>query len=245
VWFTGRIAYRGEDIAGLEEVEAAPILFGDARPVAARGWHDTESLAFDGATAYVGIEGVNQILRFPSFGQDGVRAPGQPIAVPAQVHRLPHNKGIESLVFVPRDRPLGGTLIAISERGLDPAGNQLAFLIGGPSPGVFTVRRHDNFDISEAALLPSGDLLLLERKFSWLEGLGIRIRRIALATVAPGAVVDGPAIFDADLDQEVDNMEGLDVHRSAQGDTVLTLISDDNFSLLQRTLLLQFKLIDP
>jgi hypothetical protein len=39
-------------------------------------------------------------------------------------------------------------------------------------------------------------------------------------------------------------MEGLSVHRTAAGDLVLTLVSDDNFSLLQRTILLQFKLVE-
>jgi len=29
-----------------------------------------------------------------------------------------------------------------------------------------------------------------------------------------------------------------------QGDTVLTLVSDDNFSMVQRTLLLQFALVE-
>ncbi len=244
-WFTGRLVYRGRELAGLDEVRAAPILGTDGHPVAARGWFDTESIAFDGGTAYVGIERVNQILRFDGFGQDDVRARGQPIAVPPLVARLPHNMGLEALAFVPRGAPLGGTLIALSERGLDAAGNLLAFLIEGPSPGVFTVRRRNDFDISDAALLPPGELLLLERKFSWFDGVGIRIRRIALSSIAPGAVVDGPSIFDADLAQEIDNMEGLDVHRSGDGDTILTMISDDNFSLLQRTLLLQFKLIGP
>ena len=56
-------------------------------------------------------------------------------------------------------------------------------------------------------------------------------------------MVDGPAIFEADLGHEIDNMEGLDVHVDAAGDIVLTMISDDNFSMLQRTLLLQFTLI--
>ncbi len=40
-------------------------------------------------------------------------------------------------------------------------------------------------------------------------------------------------------------MEGLSVHRTAGGETVLTLISDDNFSAIQRTLLLQFTLAEP
>ncbi|MDR3467446.1 MAG: esterase-like activity of phytase family protein [Xanthobacteraceae bacterium] len=244
-WFTGRLVYRGRMLVGLDDVVAAPILGADGRPVAARGWFDTESIALDGDVAYVGIERVNQILRLDRFGQDGVRARGQAIAVPREILDLPRNKGLEALVFVPRDRPLGGTLIAISERGLDAAGNLRAFLIGGPSPGQFSLRRRNDFDVSDAALLPSGDLLVLERKFNLIEGVRIRIRRIALAAIAPGAVVDGEAIFDADLDDEVDNMEGLDVHRTADGDIMLTMISDDNFSLLQRTLLLQFRLIAP
>ena len=64
-------------------------------------------------------------------------------------------------------------------------------------------------------------------------------------TIKPGALVDGPVLFEADLGYEIDNMEGLSVHRGAGGETVLTLISDDNFSVLQRTLLLQFTLAEP
>jgi hypothetical protein len=73
--------------------------------------------------------------------------------------------------------------------------------------------------------------------------VGIRIRRIPLRSVAPGAVIDGPSIFEADLGNEVDNMEGIDAHVTEQGETVLTMISDDNFSMIQRTLLLQFTLV--
>ena len=42
---------------------------------------------------------------------------------------------------------------------------------------------------------------------------------------------------------QIDNMEGLAVHRTDAGDIVLTLVSDDNFSPLQRTMLLQFTLV--
>jgi hypothetical protein len=164
--------------------------------------------------------------------------------MPPAVKKLPYNKGLEALVFVPKGQPLAGTLIAMSERGLDPQGNLIAFLVGGPTPGQFSVRRTNNFDISDAVLLPSGDLLILERKFSWFTGIGIRIRRIPLKTIAPGAVIDGPSIFEADLGQEVDNMEGIDAYVTPEGDTVLTMVSDDNFSLLQRTLLLQFTLVE-
>jgi hypothetical protein len=166
------------------------------------------------------------------------------VPLPPAARKLPYNNGLEALVMVPKGFALAGTLIAISERGLDKDGNIIAFLVGGKTPGQFSVRRTDHFDVSDAVLLPSGDLLLLERKFSLLGGIGIRIRRVALNSVAPGAVVDGPAIFNADLGNEIDNMEGIDAHVTPEGDTVLTLISDDNFSLIQRNLLLQFTLVE-
>jgi hypothetical protein len=38
-------------------------------------------------------------------------------------------------------------------------------------------------------------------------------------------------------------LEGIAVHRDPSGAVVLTLVSDDNFSPLQRTLLLQFTMV--
>jgi hypothetical protein len=166
------------------------------------------------------------------------------VPLPAPARKLPNNKGIEALVAVPKGFALAGTLIAISERGLDAQGNIMGFLIGGKTPGQFSVRRIDNFDVSDAVLLPSGGLLLLERKFSMLGGISIRIRRIALVSVVPGAVIDGPSIFEADLGSEIDNLEGIDAHVTPDGETVLTLVSDDNFSMIQRNLLLQFTLVE-
>jgi hypothetical protein len=242
-WFTGRIVYQGREMIGLDDVEAAPMLGLDGRPITARGWFDTESIALDGDVVYVGLERVNQILRF-DFSKGFTRSRGEVVPLPPAARKLPFNKGLEALVMVPKGLALAGTLLALSERGLDAAGNIIAFLIGGKTPGQFSVRRTDNFDISDAVLLPPGDLLLLERKFSWLAGVGIRIRRIALKSVAPGAVVDGPSIFDADMSNEIDNMEGIDAYVTPEGDTVLTMISDDNFSVIQRNLLLQFTLVE-
>jgi hypothetical protein len=230
-------------MTGLADVEAAPMLGPDGKPIQTRGWYDTESIALDGPFVYIGLERVNRVLRF-DFSKGFTRSRGEVVPLPPAASRLPNNKGLEALVFVPKGMPLAGTLIAISERGLDAKGNLIAFLVGGPTPGQFGLRRTENFDISDAVLLASGELLVLERKFSWLAGLGIRIRRIALASLAPGAVIDGPSIFQADLGNEVDNMEGIDAHVTPEGDTVLTMVSDDNFSPLQRTLLLQFTLME-
>lgn len=242
-WFTGRIVYDGTRPAAVADATMAPMLGPDGRPLAARRWYDTEALAANGGTLYVGIERVHRIVRF-DFARSGIAARAQPLATPSAMRSMPSNRGIEGLVFVPKGLPLAGTLIAFSERSLDRAGNLRAFLIGGKRSGTFTVRRMDDFDISDATLLPDGSLLVLERRFSWATGVAIRMRRIALSSIAPGAVVDGPVLFFADMGFEVDNMEALGVHRLASGETVLTLLSDDNFSPLQRTLLLQFTLLD-
>jgi len=57
-------------------------------------------------------------------------------------------------------------------------------------------------------------------------------------------VLEGTTLITADMGFQIDNMEGLSVHRAANGDVVLTLVSDDNFSIIQRTILLQFTLLE-
>jgi hypothetical protein len=244
-WLSGRLLYSGTAPAGMADVVIAPILASDGRPITTRRWYDSEALTVEDGKAYVALERVHRILWF-DYGRDGLLARGQPLRVPPEFKQLPSNKGIEGLVVVPKGMPNAGALLAISERGLDAAGNTLGFLVGGPNAGSFAiVRRDDDFDVTDAALTPRGDLLILERSFSLLRGVGMRIRRIALDSVRPGAVVDGPVVVQADNGFQIDNMEGLSVHRGPAGETVLTLVSDDNFSRLQRTLLLQFTLVEP
>lgn len=243
-WLRGRIVSREGRPAAIEDAEMAPILGPDGKPLAVHRWYDSEALAVSGSTAYVGIERANQVVRF-DYGRDGLAARGRPIALPALARHLPYNKGIEGLVVVPQGMPLAGTLIALSERGLDADGNIRAFLIGGRTPGSFAIRRSDGFDLTDCDVTPDGHLLVLERYFAWLRGVGMRIRRIPLAAIKPGALVDGDVLIKADLGDQIDNMEGLAVHRTGEGETVLTLVSDNNFSAIQRTVLLQFTLVEP
>jgi hypothetical protein len=245
-WLRGRIVYRGKVPIAIADAEMAPILGPDGRALNTRGWYDTEALAVDDGVAYVGIERVHQVVRF-DYARDGLRARGRPIAVPPSMKLLPHNKSIECLAMAPKGGPLAGTLISIPERGLDTRGNLMGFLIGSRDlqggGGVFSLKRTDDFDVSDCAAAPDGNLLVLERRFSWTRGLAVRIRSVPLAAIKPGALVDGRELIFADMGSQIDNMEGLSVHRDSSGALVLTLISDDNFSPLQRTLLLQFALV--
>ena len=240
-WLRGRLTYRGEAPSGIVNAEIAPMLYRDGRPITARGWFDAEALAEDGASVYVALERVHRILKF-DYGKRGLLARGTLVQVPPDMAKLPSNKGIECLLVAPRGSAQAGALIAISERGLDAAGNIRGFLIGGPKPGIFAIRPSDDFDITDCALTPGGHLLILERHFSWRRGVAMRLRSVPFAEVTPGAVLDGEVLVSADMGYQIDNMEGLSVHRAANGDLVLTLISDDNFSMIQRTILLQFTL---
>jgi hypothetical protein len=237
-WLRGRIVYRGNTPIAVTDAEMAPILGPDGKPLKARRWYDAEALAVDAGVAYVGIERVNQVVRF-DIAKDGLRARGRPIAVPPGMKLLPHNQSIECLELT---KSGVGTLISMSERGLDTRGDLMGFLIGGEG-GVFSLKRTDDFDVSDCAATPDGRLLVLERRFSWVRGLAVRIRSVPLNAIKSGALVHGRELIFADMGHQIDNMEGLSVHRDSSGALVLTLISDDNFSPLQRTLMLQFTLV--
>lgn len=241
-WFRGRIIYKDGAPSGIADAETAPMLGPDGTPLAARGWFDTESLAKDGGTLYVGIERVEKIVRF-DYGRHGLLARGEPVPVPHDFTTLSANKSLECLVAVPKGMPNAGALLTVTERSLDAVGNHRSYLLNGKNAVRFTVKRSDEFDVSDCAILPSADLLLLERRFSFARGLAVRIVRIPLASIKAGALVEGNELLKADLGYQIDNMEGLSVHRNAQGEIILSLISDDNFSVLQRTLLLQFALV--
>lgn len=242
-WVRGRIDYRDGKPVGMSNAEIAPMIGPDGRTLVARGWYDTESLADDDGTLYVGIERVHQIVKF-DYGKFGLAARAQVLPRPPEFAKLPENRGIECLSAAPKQGPLAGSLIAISERALDAAGNIRGFLIGGKTPGEFTVKRIADFDITDCTMLPDGGFLILERFFSWRQGVAMRLRRLSPSAMVPGALLDGPVLMEVDLGYEIDNMEGLSAHRAANGDIVLTLVSDDNFSVIQRTLLLQFTLSD-
>ncbi len=238
VWFRGRILYKDNRPAGIGDAVMAPMLDTDGKPPLRI---DSESMATDGRWLYVGIERDQRILRY-RYGKRLFSTPGEDVPVPPEILTLPDNQSLEALILVPKKFPLGGTLLAISEHGLDNEGNIKAFLIAGPTPGRLTIKRTDSYDISDAVSLPQGDILILERKYEPDRGMMMRIRRIPLSEIRPDTLIDGRVIFEADARYNIDNMEALSVHRSRSGATIFTIMSDNNFLPTQRTLLLQFAL---
>ena len=243
-WLTGRILYDGTKPVGVEAAEMFPVRGPKGGPVAGTRYADVEALEIAGTTAWLGIERRHAILKADL--SKGEAAPGVSVSVPKGFASLPSNAGIEALGIVP-DGAEKGTLLAVAEEGFDAAGNHRAWLLAGTSSRparALSVKRRDDYAVTDLAFLPGGDLILLERRYRPILSLHMRVRRIALADIREGAVLDGEVLIEAGLTEEIDNMEGVAAHRADDGTDVLTLISDDNFSGWQRTVLLQFGLAE-
>lgn len=220
---------------------------GDA---AFRGADDTESLdttiRAGRPIAGVSFEGAPRVMLAPMTA-DGFVGPLTPIALPADARRVRNTKGFESLAFGPADGPLAGRVLVIAERAPRDSvtDDRPGWILGGDGPVVrFALKAVGDYDATDMKFGPDGRLYVLERLYSLAAGVRARIRRIDPAALVEGAVVDGPAVFEASLADQIDNMEGLSIWTRDDGKTMVSLISDDNRSFLQRTVYLEFELVE-
>jgi len=244
-WMRATLDYNGRWLKSFDEVTLGSILGQDGKPLQTDAERDAEGLALaSGDTragqAYVAFEREQRILRYP-FDPARFGPPTGTVRLPKEASAMSANQGIEAVALIQAGR-LKGTIVAFSERLKDRNGNLKGWLIGGPTPGAITVRRLGGFDITDAAGLPDGGLVILERRFRYSEGVKMRIRRIGAAELGHGKLIAGEVLLEATDRLNIDNMEAIAVHRSRAGETILTLMSDDNFSPLQRSLIMQFAL---
>ncbi|EIM25164.1 esterase-like activity of phytase family protein [Microvirga lotononidis] len=221
-------------LSGLSNPVLSPLILSNGVPLRRSRYYDTESLALAGNAAYVGVERNHAVIKFERTDTGSI-VRGVPIPVPQAVKDLPSNGGLEALGVAPRRSPLNGALVGIAEGGS-------GFILTGPRQGAFEIALSGGYAVTDLAFLPEGDAVILERRFSLFGFFGCRLRRIEAAALKAGARVDGNVLYESEASHQVDNMEGLAIHREGR-DTVLSLISDDNFSSLQKTVLLEFSLL--
>jgi hypothetical protein len=201
---------------------------------------DAEGLAVgpDGSY-YVSFERRHRIWQYPRAEPPFSRPP-RTLVSPARLRTAPSNGGIEALL-----RLSSGKFVALVEELMD--GDAHVGWIGDESHwDELHYRTAPDFKPTGLAEFPpgtsaAGDIAVLERRFTLFHGPGARITRVHRDAVRAGAIMDGDELAQMQLPLTIDNFEGLAIARGTKGSARLYIISDDNYSAMQRTLLLMFE----
>lgn len=247
VWMTGRIGYDGDRPAAITDARLGPLQALGGKTLKRNRDRDAEAVAIDSGTLangtlLVSFEQHQRIGRF-DIDERGLSAPRGYLDMPPEMKRKRKGDGLEAMTVL-RGGPWKGAVVAFAEHLLDAAGRHTGWMWVKGKPQPLALADIDGYAITGAASLADGSLLVLERRFRWFDGVKMRLRLVGAAELQPGAAITGETLIDVGMGHEIDNMEGIAVHRGRRGETVVTLLSDDNFNgFLQRTLLLQFTLL--
>ncbi|MFQ6018045.1 MAG: esterase-like activity of phytase family protein [Kiloniellaceae bacterium] len=238
-WLFARLLYDDKErLGGLDQGRIAPLRGLDGEPLVGKRWQDAESLAALADGSYlIGFERTHRIWRYPVF-DPAFNARPSAWPAPPGLGQAPANGGLEALVVL-----ADGAILAITEKQPDGA-DLAAYLWRGAGWSRLAYRRQDLFSPSGAARLPGGDIVVVERRSPLLAEPSVRLVRIPSAEIRSGARLEGREIARWGAPLIVDNFEGIAARQAADGKTLIYLLSDDNYSALQRTLLLMFELQD-
>ena len=242
-WLEGRIERDAKGrLSGVSDLTGTSMMDSKGRAEQVKNRMDAESLAFRDGEMLVSYEGYHRVDAYPDPGFSQSK-PLRSLPVLIPLKGLKSNRSFETLAVAPKSSPLAGAPVLIAEASFDQSNHLYAAVLDGPRKGLFGVAEHDPFAVTDGAFLPNGDLLILERRFGFAQGIGMEIRRIPGDSIKPGAVVDGEVLLQADMGYQIDNMEGMDVIVMPDGDIRIIIVSDDNHSILERNLMLEFRLL--
>ena len=234
-WVSAQLVMERDRPVGVTDIRSGPLRDGSGAPLPAGGQGgDSEALArtTDG-TWLVAFERWHRIRAYRRL--DG---PGGFVEAPPGIERAPRNGGMESLTVL-----ADGRWLVIAE-DLAPEGQPALRMAWAGGPGrwqAMAYRPAEGFVPTDAAGLPDGGALVVERRFTLFGGFAGRVTRIAPAALRGGAVAEPTELLRLVPPLPVDNWEGIAAARW-QGRTLVALVSDDNSSPLQRTMLLLFEL---
>jgi hypothetical protein len=235
-WLSAGVSLKPDGaLDNLTEWRIAPLLTPAGTPVAG-AWRDAEALTVDrDGTFLVAFEGVHRIWR---YGAPPTTFHSIPVAVPTPtaLAQAPGNGGIEGLAVLP-----DGRLVALTEEFENPDGSLKGWLIENGRFAELSYLPAQGFRVTDSAALDNGDLLVLERRYVRFGILSARLTLVKAESIRPGAKLVGEELLRLERPLAVDNFEGIAAQRSPRG-TIVFIVSDDNYSPFQATLLLQFLL---
>jgi hypothetical protein len=201
---------------------------------------DSEGVAYDPASGrlWVSYEQHHGIRRFP-----GSLARIDGSSFPAAMRNWPNNSGAEALV-----RMNDGRFLAFAEGSHDEAAGAYPAIHysgdpveTGTTSFTFRFQPPEGYRVTDATPLPDGRLLLLNRRIGLPDGFTAKLTLFDPATIRRDAVAEGKVIATLAPPLLVDNMEGITTTEE-DGRTIIWLVSDNNFNIFQRTLLMKFAL---
>ena len=234
-WVALDLVEQGDRLTGLKSAMVDIVRGPQREPLKGKAHVDAEALEYGPEGASVAFEREHRIWHYRTL--DG---PARAEAFPDQrwLDTLPLNGGIEAMakvgdawLYVGEARTAEGRHegVLLAASGLNR--NYARVAVEVPAP----------YNPTDAHALGPDKVLILARRFSPLEGVGAAL---LLAPVDVKAMKLGTSELLAELRPPltVDNMEGLAVVRNGAR-TFVYMASDDNFSPLQRTLILKFELL--
>ncbi len=226
---TGRVTRDGAGaVDGVTGLTSAPLQDSKGK-VLTRFNSDAEGVALfpDGRVA-VSFEGNARVMVHKAAHQPGRFAGNATV-----MGKLQGNSGLEALAVDP-----DGLLVTLPERsGSTTRPFPVWRLDGGQWRPAFQIDRQGGFLPVGADYGPDGRLYLLEREFNGF-GFASRVRRFP----ANAQGVDPGEVLLTTRTGTHDNLESLAIWQDAQGRLRATMVSDDNFHLLQRTELVDYLL---
>jgi hypothetical protein len=227
----------GDALKDLVDWRIAPILTTTKLPVRGR-LRDAEALAQarDGSFL-VAFEGLHRISLYSPPPETFESTPVS-VQIPSAVAQAPSNGGIEALATL-----ADGRLLIIAEELENPDGSVKAWVL---DDGQFTELSYlpaKGFRVTDCAALNNGDVLVLERRYVPFGILSARLTLVKAGGLRPGAKLAGKELLKLEQPLAVENFEGIAVQQTSNG-TMIFIVSDDNYSSFQQTLLLQFLLPD-
>ena len=192
---------------------------------------DSESIATSSNGGYfISFESNDRIMFHGKLTSPGKFLPKHP-----DFNNLGFNDGLEAIAT-----NNSGEIFAIPE--LPPKNskiNPIYKLVDNTWIIIKDPKRQKDFKVSDAEFVDDKNLILLERKFDFVNGFQIRLRRLVFEN---NEVTKSEVLFESSP-WEFYNLEGLSKWQDKSGGTYLTLISDDQFSPLLKTEIREFYLL--
>jgi len=222
-------------LMNLVDWQIVPILTPTKTPVRGR-LRDAEGLAqaLDGSFL-VAFESAHRIWRYSSPPNTFNSTPVS-VDIPAAIRRAPSNGGMEGLATLP-----DGRLLILSEEFANADGSFKGWLIEAEKSAELSYVPAEGFRVTDCAALTNGDVLVLERRYALFAILSARVTLVEASAIRPGAKLMGKELLKLEQPMAAENYEAIGVQQTSKG-TMIIIVSDDNYSPFQQTLLLQFLL---